>query len=94
MNAQLAKIDETVRPKLLRAIESLLRAGRNCGAVAEALCPQQSFGKYEGCTRQAIQEIAVEVCREMNRTIRRVDREIAARALDSLRRDLPNLFSK
>ena len=65
-NEHFKKIAPEVQVKLVRAIRSLLAAGRDCGNVGETLCPQASFGKYEGCYRAAIQSIAVDICRDMN----------------------------
>lgn len=80
----LSKIDANVAERLARAITALLNAGRDTRNVAETLAPQQSFGKYEGCTRQAIEAIAIEMCKEHNARIRAEDREILNAAKQSL----------
>lgn len=61
-----AKIDPQVLARLERSITSLLGAGRDTSNVAETLCPQASFGKYEGCYKEAIRVIAVEICNAEN----------------------------
>lgn len=87
-NEYLMKVPEEVRPRLLRAIRQLLDAGRNTVNVAETLCPQASFGKYDGCHRIAIESIARDVCAEANAEARKVMRE----ASEQLKQDFKELF--
>lgn len=84
-------MNELVRTKLERAIRQLLAAGWNTGAIRDALCKQQSFGKYDGCTPTAIFALANEICREVNRKNREEDAEIARLAVASLRESFPSI---
>lgn len=88
-----SKIEQKVLVRLTRAIEQLLSAGRDTEMVTQALSPQQSFGKYDGCHPIAIRALAVEICKRMNAEIRSQDKEIAALAIKSMREHFPD-FAK
>lgn len=89
----LAAIPEAVRPRLIRAIRELLMAGRDTHKVAEALKPQASFGKYEGCYEAALRSIAYKVCQDLNKETREQNRQIAQVASASIR-EFVSSFSK
>ena len=79
-------MDANVKRKLERGIESLLNAGRNTKQVTDLLAPQASFGKYDGCTPDAIEKMAITICKRMNRENRAKEREMIRLATQSLRR--------
>lgn len=62
----MTKIPEAVRPKLIKAINELLRARQNTHQVRDLLSKQASFGKFEGCAPQAILDLANGICKAIN----------------------------
>ena len=71
--------------KLDRAINELLSAGWDVGKVTAALAQNQSYGKHDGCTPDAIRERAVAICNGRNAEARRVMREMMAARKDPAR---------
>ncbi len=86
-------IDPKVLVRLTRAIEQLLGAGRDTEQVVEALKPQQSFGKYDGCHPTAIRALAIETCKRINAEIRSENKVVAELAIKSMREHFPD-FAK
>ena len=93
MNEQeyLNGIPESIRPRLLRAINALLSAGRDTVNVAETLSPQASFGKFEGCHKEAIRVIANGVCARTNAEIQRAALPLLREINESMKRNFPEL---
>lgn len=87
-----AAIDPKILERLMRGIDALLNAGRNTEQVVEALKPQASFGKYDGCHPSAIRTLAIARCREANREIAQQNAEMAREINKSLREHFPNFF--
>ncbi len=77
--------------KLDKAIRELLKTGMDTGRVRDLLSREQSFGKYDGCTPQAIFDRANSICREINARTRAENRVILAAATESLRRNFPDM---
>lgn len=92
-NEVIEKIEPAVQERLLRAIRSLLNAGRNVDQTTDALSPQVSFGKYNGCNPTAIRAIATLVCREINTETAKINAEIRAEVRKKLNEDYPELKS-
>lgn len=86
-NEYLEKIeaDAATIERLNRNITDLLNAGWNTVKIADALCRQQSFGKFVGCHREALLAIANETCRKLNRS----ERQAMAEAWNEFKENCP-----
>jgi len=87
----LETIPEAVRPRLLRAIKEMLHARMDTVTISNALAAQQSFGKYDGCTPNAILSIANAMCKDINKQFRADFRKTLDEAKANLLRDFPDL---
>jgi len=72
-------IPENIRPRLEKSIRELLLAGRTCSNIASVLGANQSFGKYDGCTPDAIRRLADTICSQLSRECRQTVNELLAR---------------
>jgi hypothetical protein len=85
------QIEQVVLEKLEKAIDQLLSAGWGTFKIRDALAKQSSFGKYDGCTPEAILELANTKCRVLNAETARVNRELRNVIKSKLQTEYPQL---
>ena len=73
--------------RLKKAVRELLLAGRDTQNVTLALSGQLSFGKYDGCTPDAINKLAHQTVKELNAEARDFQRQIFSKVKPETKRN-------